>query len=98
MALTITTDDVALILNTVIEGPNQFDGGGEALPPGGNPADYNITVAQALRAMIAFVANGATNLNTDNGQAILKSYVGGRNRLVAQLANGNRSITSRNLA
>lgn len=89
--------DVALILNTVVEGPNQFDGNGEALPPGGDPAAYNITVAQALRAVIAFVANQGVNLDTTSGTATLKSYVGGRNRIVAQLVNGNRSISSRNL-
>ncbi len=89
--------DVALILNTVIEGPDQYDGLGEALPIGGDPADYNITVAMALRALVAYCANNGVNLDTNNGIATLKSVVGGRNRLVANLVNGNRTITSRNL-
>lgn len=97
MAATLNADDIALIvdgiLNAVIEGPDQWDGGGEALPPGGDPDDYNITVAQALREIVAYAANSWTG--GDGPTVVMKSRVGGINRLVATLANGNRTVTSR---
>lgn len=89
MALTITTDDVALILNAIVEGANQYDGNGEV-----GAAD--ITLAQMLRIMFANSgATNASNLNTDNGQCVVKSVGGGRNRTVVTLINGNRTVTSR---
>lgn len=89
MPATLTADDVALILDTVIEGENQYDGNGET------GAD-DVTLAEAIRTIYA-ACGGAdgTNLNTDDGQAVVKSIGGGRNRIVANLVNGNRSVTSR---
>ena len=84
------------LLDSVIEGPSQYDGGGEALPPGGVLTDYDLTVAQWMREVTAYVANNATGLDATAGVAVLKSIVGGRNRVVANMINGNRTITSRN--
>lgn len=82
------------LLDAVIEGPSQYDGQGEALPPGGVLADLDLTVAQWMREVMAYVANAATGL--DGAVFVLKSIVGGRNRIVGSLNNGNRQITSRN--
>jgi hypothetical protein len=82
------------ILDAVIEGPSQYDGAGEALPPGGVLADLDLTVAQALREIFAYCANSITGL--DGASVVAKSVVGGRNRFVASMLNGNRTITSRN--
>lgn len=82
------------ILDTVIEGPNQYDGNGEALPVGGDPDDYNVTLAQALREILAYASHNATGL-VNAIQTVIKSRAAGRNRIVAQIVNGNRTITSR---
>lgn len=88
------TTGLVEILDAVIEGPSQYDGAGEALPPGGVLAELDLTVAQALREIFAYVACAATGL--DGANTVFKSTVGGRNRIVATLINGNRQITSRN--
>lgn len=91
------TTGIIEILETVIEGPSQYDGQGEALPPGGTLADYDTTLVQAIRLALAYVACDATNLDVPNGGVTtLKSVVKGRNRVVAAMSNGNRAITSRN--
>ena len=84
----ISSSDVALILNTVLEGEHQYDGGGTV----GSP---DITVGQAIRAIYDYCAAPAENLDTTNGVAVIHSADGLKNRIVAMLANGNRSITSR---
>lgn len=90
------TTGLVEILDAVIEGPSQYDGQGEALPVGGLLADYDITIAQAFREFLAYVAGNATGLDAQNGGiTVLKSQVGGRNRVVATMTNGNRTITSR---
>jgi hypothetical protein len=80
----------AQILGTIIEGPSQYDGNGEA---SADPT-MDISVAGALRELLAYCANGGTGLNST--PFVLKSRVGGRNRTVGQIVNGNRSITSHN--
>lgn len=104
MAQTLTPEDLTAIVNAVlgaiVEGPTQYDGLGEAgvagYPPT-VPTGQDVTVAMALRAAVSYTTGQGTNLDTTNGQAILRSYVGGRQRVVAQLVNGNRTITSRDL-
>lgn len=94
VAFVDVTTGLVEILDAVIEGPSQYDGQGEALPPGGVLAELDLTVAQWMREVFAYVANAATGL--DGANTVFKSIVGGRNRIVATLNNGNRQITSRN--
>jgi len=97
VAFVDVTTGIIEILETVIEGPSQYDGQGEALPPGGVLADYDTTLVQSIRLVLAYIACAATNLDVPNGGVTtLKSVVGGRNRVVATMSNGNRAITSRN--
>ena len=85
---TLIPADVALILNTVVEGPNQYDGGGEA------GATVDITIAMVLRALFAYAVGDASNLDTTNGIVTIKSYKGGRNRIVSNIVNGVRTRSS----
>lgn len=78
------------IFESIVEGPNQIDGGGEVTMP----ATPDTTFVQAIREFLAFVSGSATG--TDGPQTIFKSRGGGRNRIVGSLNNGNRTITSRN--
>lgn len=90
---TLIPADVALILNTVVEGPSQYDGGGETGTGFGD-----VTVAMVLRALFAYAVGDAANLDTTNGIVTIKSYNRGRNRIVATIVNGVRTRTSVNLA
>lgn len=73
-------------LDAVIEGAGQYDGAGEA-------GTSNVTLAGAVRELLALLVNAATGMNGAN--PVFKSRGGGKNRVVMQLANGNRAITSR---
>lgn len=76
----------------IIEGVNQIDGGGEA---GGQ----NVTFVQAMREILAYASHNATGL--DGANPVYKSRgagapaSGARNRMVATIVNGNRTVTSR---
>lgn len=76
----------ATLAALIVEGANQADGDGEV-------AAVDVTLLQAVRTIYAYCANNATGL--EGPQAIIKSRHGGRNRIVATLANGNRTVTSR---
>lgn len=76
----------AFIVDLVLEGANQVDGGGEV-------GAEDLRLLEALRTIYAYCANDATGL--EGPTAIVKSRHGGRNRIVAALANGNRTVTSR---
>lgn len=102
---TLDSDDLTAISNLidarlvaflalVIEGPNQYDAGGEATPVGHLAAEFNVTIAGALREILAYVAGPAENLDGVQGSPQFRSRVGGRVRIAATLVNGNRQITS----
>lgn len=76
------------LLGAIVEGANQVDGGGEV-----GVAD--VTLVQAIREALAYVSGSATGLDATNGQCVIKSRGGARNRIVANLVNGNRTVTSR---
>ena len=76
------------VLGSFVEGANQVDGGGEVGVP-------DVTLVQALREVLAYASGSATGLDTTNGQSVIKSRGGARNRVVANLVNGNRTVTSR---
>lgn len=76
------------ILTAIVEGANQLDGGGEV-------GVTDVTLVQAVRELLAYASGSATGLDTTNGQCVLKSRGGGKNRIVADLVNGNRTVTSR---
>lgn len=84
---TLVAADVQLILNTVLVGNGAYDGTG-------NVASVPVTVGQALRLILAYCAGNGSNLDTTNGQAIIKSLDGLRNAVVANLVNGVRTVTS----
>ncbi len=85
---TLIAADVALILNTVLMGEHCYDGTGTV----GSP---DVTVGQALRLVTAYCAGNGSNLDTVNGQAIIKSLDGLRNAIVANMVTGVRTVTSR---
>ena len=82
----------ATLFASIVEGVNQIDGGGES---GGQ----NVTFVQWCREMLAYASGNATGL--DSSTPVYKSRgtgapaSGGRNRIVASIVNGNRTITSR---
>jgi hypothetical protein len=76
------------IANMIVEGAGQIDGGGEV-------GVTNVRLVQAIRELLAQASGSATNLDTANGQSVHKSRGGARNRIVANLVNGNRTVTSR---
>lgn len=76
----------AQLFAAIIEGANQVDGGGEV-------GAEDLTLAKCIRGIYAYCCNNATGL--EGPTAIITSRAGGRNRAVFALANGNRSVTSR---
>lgn len=74
------------LLDAIVEGANQYDGAGEV-------GAEDMTVAQSLREILAYVGGNATGL--DGQTVVLKSRGGARNRIVATMVNGNRAVTSR---
>lgn len=85
--------NVASIFDGIIEGPAQYDGNGEF----STDPNANMKLAQCLREIWARCCGDATGLDGPPGSptAVLKSRVGGRNRWVGQMNNGNRTATSR---
>lgn len=86
---TLVAADVALILDTVLEGEHQYDGAGRIGAP-------DFTVAQCLRIITAYCAANGTGLDSTNGTAAIMSLDGILVRIAATMANGNRAVTSRN--